>query len=971
MFGGLAPSRVDLDESQIGATLSFGPFTLSPSERRLEKNGVFHDIGSRAFEILLILLERPGELVTKQDLLSRVWPDIFIEESSLRVHVANLRKSLGDDGRDVRYITNVPGRGYCFVATVRKAFGGAVEHPEPKAQEHRANDLPLGLNRMIGRDDDVVSIARSLIERRFVTIVGPGGMGKTSVGLAVARAAAGGFKDGVVFFDLSQISEGRLVASTLSSMLGVSVHSSEVLPILQSHLANRACLIVLDCCEHVVGAAAQLAEELIVACPRVNILATSREALRAEGEYVYTLEPLRVPVLDHDSSSDNILRFPAAQLLVERITTHGTAVEICEETAKQIAEICNRLDGIPLAIELASSGIGNLGLGGMVEVLDNRLHMGFQGRRTALPRHQTLQALLDWSYNLLPPTEQLVLQRLAIFVGPFSLDAAQAVATCADLDDGMVIDAVFNLVSKSLISNATADASPRFRLLDTTRAYALNKLIQSEAHHQTARAHRDYLTRRLRTINLSPHAVRDHNPTRFQGEDLGEVRSALDWSFDREGNPKSGLALSAAATGLFIELSLLSECGDWTTRSLDLIDESTIGTEVEMQLQAASGISCMFVRGNTQQAQDALIRGLSLASALNQPHYQLQLLGVLNIFYCRLCNYSAALEIAKRSSEIADRLNTPLARAISAGMIGTAHHLGGDQSSSQASFDAALLEPSTKSRLNTLRVGYDHRLRDMIFLARTLWLRGSPRRGCDLALEAIAEAAEMDHSVSNCITLVYAIPMFIWHGDTATAASLTEQLIAYADKHSLRPYVAAGLGLKGQLAVIDGRPREGLNLLRRAIVTLEMERYHILASVFFGALSSALTAIGGTAEAAEMIGRAVARDASSGDVVSIYTAELLRVKGDVLAACEGHDPQEVIACYRRAISIAKEQTALGWELRAVLSLHAYCSDVDGLDTLDHIRVLCDRYEEDSDTVDLALARAHLAKALDLSERLPA
>jgi predicted ATPase/DNA-binding winged helix-turn-helix (wHTH) protein/tetratricopeptide (TPR) repeat protein len=971
MFGGstvILRTGVDPEEHQVGLPVAFGPFTLYPGERRLERDGAFHEIGSRAFEILAALLERPGELITKQDLLSRVWPDIFIEESSLRVHVANLRKALGDDGKEVRYITNVPGRGYCFVAPVRKVSARKPDTSDIEPQESRGGNLPAGLGRMIGREAAVASIVRNLKHRRFVTIVGPGGMGKTSVGIAVAHVAGGHFDSGVFFLDLGQISEGRLVASTLSSMLGASVHSKDVIPVLLGHLGNRSCLIVLDCCEHVVEAAAELAEQIIAVCPGVSVLATSREALRAEGEFVHVLDPLQMPVMDRDLSARNVLTFPAAQLLVERMGANSAAVEICDQTAGRIAEICTRLDGIPLAIELASAGIGNLGLAGMVEVLDSRLHMVFQGRRTALPRHQTLQALLDWSYNLLSPAEQRVLQRLSIFVGSFSLDAVQAVVTDADISDSMAIDAVFSLVSKSLLATSTAEASPRFRLLDTTRAYALSKLICCDAHDIIARAHRDYLARKLRLINLSPPPAGAASSDRFRADDLGDVRAALAWSFSSKANSKNGLPLSAAATGLFIELSLLSECGDWTGRSLELLDEATVGSEIEMQLQAAAGISCMFVKGNTQQAQDSLIRALSLATSLEQSYYQLQLLGVLNIFYCRLCNYSAALEIAKRSAEIAEELNTPLARAISAGMIGTAHHLGGDQAGSQASFEAALVESTTSRRLNTLRVGYDHRLRDKIFLARTLWLRGSPRRGSELALEAIEEAGMMDHSVSNCITLVYAAPLFIWNGDTETATLLTDRLIAYAEKHSLRPYVAAGLGLKGQLAVLDGRSKEGLNLLRRAIVTLEMERYHILASVFFGALSSALTAAGETAEASDMINRAVARDTSSAGMefgtTSIYSAELLRVKGDVLAMRQGHDPAEVLECYRRAAEISRHQSALGWELRAALSLYEYVAGTEeAVTALEHIKSLCDRYERGSVTADLERARKHLAAVL--------
>ncbi|MGO7733127.1 ATP-binding protein [Rhizobium leguminosarum] len=609
---------------------------------------------------------------------------------------------------------------------------------------------------------------------------------------------------------------------------------------------------------------------------------------------------------------------------------------------------------------MASSAIGKLGLQGMLEVLDSRLHMAFPGRRTALPRHQTLQGLLDWSYDLLTRTEQMVLERLSVFVGAFSLDAAQAVANDAKVDDSGVVEAIFSLVSKTLVATSTVHGSPRFRLLDTTRAYAFNKLVQSNDHAATAIRHRRHFARRLEIANLSTLPLAQAANNTVRADDLGDIRAALTWSFSAARDASEGLALAAASTGLFIQLSLLVECGEWTEKALGELDEATAGTTIEMQLQAGAGIASMFVKGNTQEAQDALTRGLALASSLDQPYYQLQLLGIITIFYCRLCDYADALKIAKQSRQIAERLNTPIARSVSAGMIGTAYHLAGDQAASQASFDSALIEPFALRQGETLRVGYDHRLRDLIFLARTNWLRGNPKTGAELAMQALDEAAHLDHSVSTCITLVYGAPLFIWSGDTDVAAPLVDRLIDHAGKHSLRPYVAAGLGLKGQLAVLDGRPGEGLGLLRRAIVTLEMERYHILASVFFGAVATALTAIGQIDDAVEMIARALQRRSRNQDAPvsnSIFTAELLRIKGEILKSCQRSDASAVTECLRKAIDVAQTQSALGWELRATLSLHDHRLGMpDEIDLRQRLKVLCERFEPGSRTNDLVVAR---------------
>jgi predicted ATPase/DNA-binding winged helix-turn-helix (wHTH) protein len=942
---------LDEERSQRKDIISFGPFRLFATERLLEKDGVALNLGCRALDLLIALVERATEVVNKRELMARVWPNLVVDEGSLRFHIASLRKVLAGGQSGVRYVANVAGRGYCFVAPISRSAS------QPPLAEifvaDRAAKLPARLLRMVGRDETVQSISAQLLGERFVTVVGPGGIGKTTVAVSVAHAKLAEFGGAVHFVELGALDDPSLVPSAIASILGLSINSDCPIQALLSFVRDQRMLLVLDSCEHVIETAAAVAERIFREALQVHILATSRESLRVEGEQVHRLPPLGCPPDAAGLKAAEAMSFPAVRLFVERVTASGNHFVLSDTDAPIVADLCRRLDGIALAVELAATRVAALGVRGTAALLDSQLRLLWQGRRTAPPRHQTLGATLDWSHNLLSEFERVVLRRLAVFVGTFSLEAAQSVAE-NPIDHGQIVEAVASLVAKSLVATEIGATSVRYRLLDTTRAYAQGKLIQSGEATAVALRHATYYRELLERTDSAASQLSTHTVPAVHREHVSNIRAALEWTFSAQGDLDLGTALAAASAPLFLEMSLLSECRVWMERSIAVQDACPWDARREMEIQAALALSLMFTKRDCEEICAAVVRGLALAEELRYPLLQLRLLSARHFSLTRSGDFRGALALAQRSEAVAKMIPDPAATVMAEWMLGISYHFIGTQCRAREHCETSLHPQASRHgklihyhRISTLH--RRSRRAASVALARALWLLGYADRAVRIARQTLDEAGRLAHPVNLCNCLIYAVSVFLWIGDWPAAEALIERLIAHAERHSLAPHHAVGVGLKGELSLRRGDVDDGIRLLRTCLETLPAD------PVFTGNLAEGLATAGQFDEAMAVIDEDIAHGERNGE--SFHTPEMFRIKGDVLASAPGANLSEAEDWLSRSLELARRQSALAWELRTATSFALLRRKQDRHDEAHAaLAAVYDRFTEGFETSDLRAAR---------------
>jgi predicted ATPase/DNA-binding winged helix-turn-helix (wHTH) protein len=592
---------------------NFAEFRLLPRLRRLERqDGTIVQLGGRSFDLLLALLEDRENFVSKEQLLSRVWPNLVVEDNNLAVAVSSLRKALGQDA-----IATVARRGYRLVPEVQVEGVSPAEIPaEPSARPK--HNLPSRASALIGRDQEQADLAQLLADHRLVTLTGPGGIGKTSLALEATRKAQFGLDTVVVLVEFAALSDGALVAPTVAAALGISlVAERPPLDLLRTELADRRLLLVLDNCEHVVAAAASLADAIMTGAPGVSILATSREPLGLPLERLYRLTPLTLPA---DDSIAAIEASAAGALLISRARAvdHGFRLEA--RNAEPIARICRRLDGIPLALEFAAARMPVFGAETIAARLDERFRILCSGSRMALPRHQTLRATLDWSHDLLGEAERIVFRRLGIFAGGCTLEAAEQVVADQVLTGWQVVEPLAGLVSKSLVILDSKPAVPRYCLLETTRAYALEKLDEAGETGTLTRRLTQFLVERFDSAYDSWQTTPDARWLAIHGPELDNVRIALDWSFGATGAPELGQALAGSAHMLWREQALFSEARQRIGAAVDRLDKHTPPT-IAARLWLALGDAWAII--DQPRGLSAREHAAAISRSLNEP----QLLG--------------------------------------------------------------------------------------------------------------------------------------------------------------------------------------------------------------------------------------------------------------------------------------------------------------------------------------------------------
>ncbi len=931
--------------------VTFGPFTLSPSARLLLRDGEPVVLGSRPLDLLISLVERAGEVVSHQELLSRAWPGLTVDPVNLRVSIAHLRHVLGDRARGERYVATVPGRGYCFVAPVA-GDASPARVTAVGALQAGAGNPPPQIPHVVGREADIVELCRLLALQRFISVVGSGGLGKTTVALAMAHAASDGF-EAIFFVELGVLAEPALVAATVASAVGVAIKTEDPVPDLLALIAGRRVLIVLDSCEHIIDAAGEIAERIFLGTPLAHLVVTSREALRVEGEFVYLLQPLAAPLDDPDLSAAEAMAAPAVRLCMERAVASGRQSPLRDEEARLVADICRRLDGVPLALELAGGQIATYGVRGAAELLDSQLQLSWRGRRSALPRHQTLQRMLDWSYDLLSQEERATLTRLSIFVGSFTLDAARAIASSGDADPLTAAAAILNLVDKSLLSASVVGEAAQLRLMDTTRAYAATKLAGDGEADRLAARHARYYAAALEKARIAHEAGAD--PDRPPGT-IDNVRAALNWCFTPSGDPGTGARLAANAARLFLDRSLLTECRHWCDCALKTSPEDGL---LHLDLREALAISGLYTLGNSTEVRNAIEEALQLARSLGLRGRELNLLTGLHMFLGLNGDFGAAVEVAERGMSIASKVGGPDGVAMAQWMRGSACHFLGDQAGALRHFGKETGLWATATVTSYRFFGYDHRIRSLGLLARTLWLTGSPDSAARVGLQAMEEAERLADPFGICVATNMAATVLLWRGDLASAETRLRFAYRSAERYSLGPSAANTLALLGELAIRNGDPRTGVRMLREAIASMHRMRTYTLLTRCDLSLAEGLLECGDDAGAAEAIASGLSRAEAQGG--SCDLPELMRQQAEIGLARRLLDTREAEAALQQAIELARTQQAPSLELRAASSLarlHAR-EHRDG-DAYDALIDVYGGFTEGLDTADLRTARELLA-----------
>jgi predicted ATPase/DNA-binding winged helix-turn-helix (wHTH) protein len=899
-------NAVELSGSR--SAVAFGPFRLLPGRGVLLKGDIECRLGSRALDILVCLVERAGATVTKRDLISRAWPDTFVHEANLRVHVAALRKALGDGRAGMRYIVNVMGRGYCFVAPVTP-----IDQPQlgaPRAA--RQTNLPAPLSQIIGREATAAAIALQIPARRCVTIAGPGGIGKTAVAIMAAERLIDAYDDGVWFVDLSALADHSPVAPAVAAVLALSTSAINPLLAIVALLRDRRMLLVLDNCEHVIKAVAEMAEAMLRGAPGVAVLTTSREPLRATTEWVHWLAPMSVPPQSEGLTAAQALTFPAVELFVQCASASLEGFDLTDADAPVVATICRGLDGLPLAIELAAARVDLFGIRGLMTVLDDPFLLLAEGRRTAMPRQRSLLQTLQWSYRLLSPIEQRVLHRLAVFRGQFTLDGALAVAAGDGLTVEEVYSGVLTLSAKSLLVTDVSGTSPQaqHRLLHIVRSFIIQKQSGADVGEKLPRRHASYIRTLLETAQTDWTRLERNEWLAIYGRTIDDVRGAIDWAFSSRGDLSLGVLLTALAVPLGFQLSLVHEFRALVERALmhtgPLVPPQPIA---EMRLNIVLSNLVHNSSGPVNARTATMKRAFDIASELPDEIYRVEPLIGWATAQQGVGDYDSGHELATKALEIGQTANNPEATLAAERLLAQLKHFQGDHAAARILAERVIGHPAAQLPLPYNLMPVNRHVAMRVILARISWLEGAWARADEL-IEEMLRYAKRDAAYALCPALVFAaIPISIWNGKDLEARAFTRQLSEQAARYTLGYWQDWAEAFS---AVLDGRAgcSEAVTAISDRFLSAPVQQ-------------EALTTLAET-----LITPALAMRADSG-AAGWCRAEICRAQGAWMFA--QRTPSAVDRAeemFRGALAVAGSQNAASWSLRAGISLAHLLRDTD-------------------------------------------
>lgn len=921
--------------------IQIGTLSVDFEQRDIRQHGASLRIGARALDILEVLHRASGSVVSKDDIMDAVWPGLIVEENRLQVHVATLRKALGAS-RDL--IKTVPGRGYLLVASASSgpdlvpvvdapavaAAPAVVASPDtPDVPDAPASSL---LAPLVGRDAELAQIVDMLERTPVVTLVGAGGIGKTSLAVRVAHGVRSRSRERVLFVELARASTRDDMLIALAAELGLDTPGVPDIDRIGDAFATSRCLLVLDNAEHIVDLVASLVETLTSRAGSLRVLVTSREPLHISAEAVLRMSPLAVP--DGNASADEIVRCSAVELFLERVRAAAPDCRVDEAGVRLIGDICRRLDGLPLAIELAAARVATLGLAVVASRLDDRLNLLTGGLRSALPRHQTLRATFDWSYVLLDRPARALFRRMGCFIGPFSFDAAYAVATEPGTSAADMIAVLGELVAKSLVTVEFHGAYARYRLTESTRAYALEKLHNEGEFERIVARHAAYERERAPVRLVAP--VTPVTPADVPPADARAL--AVDEPMDEAVDEPADAAEAAGVpepdrlARALLEPSRMRAC---TARAREVLDELDTGAADpvdaarEMRLRAACASALLHTDGDALAAAAMWDRTLGLAAHIGDDAFDARaLVGLWNTMLT-LSDIHESLRYATRFERAAERRGDRSQRLLANTMVATSLHYFGEHAQARERLEAATAELADvgESPCAQAALGVDMATLGRTMLIRLLWMQGEPEHAMRVAAQAVEHARRGPSPLALCIVLgAAAVPIALRYGDHDISSDYLATLRTTADAHGFDIWRSHAECLTGQFDIQAGHPGAGLARLEPALRRVEASGFRRVLAPLTVAYAEGLVRTGRADEACTRLDATLARCRAHGE--HLFVPELLRVRGvamleqartvgaDLAVAYEADGHRHL----QMAIQTANAQGAAMWALRGSLDL---------------------------------------------------
>lgn len=797
---------------------------------------------------------------------------------------------------------------------------------------------------LVGRDEIINSLANQSVRRQLVTIVGPAGVGKSSVASAIAGHTADRYANGTVFVDLASVDDERPLELALAAALGIPPAASYPTSSLIAYLSPMELLLVVDNCEHLVGPLAYLTEEIVRCAPKVDVLVTSREPLRCSGEWLYRLSPLRVPSESPPTSVDQALHSPAVCLFVESATRSLSGFRLSDANMATVVGICRELDGIPLAIQLVAARVRNFSVEELARAVSRQPLLLARGWRSAnVSHHASLQSALDWTYTRLSAEEQLVFRRLAVFRGAFCAYSATEVAGVSEQERARLPDILLSLAEKSLVGSDSAEPRTPYRLLHVARSYALEKLIATGELNSLLRRHASHYSSALsNSMEQGTLTSREEWLDRYRYA-LDDIRAALEWAFSDSGDPDIAAQLTVASLPVMFHLCLVEEFQRWIDTALQVLERSGAHTLIP-QARLHLALCSMYVNIGCQQ--DGVVfesaqRAVDTADRIGDELLPMMARITQIICHVERGNPAAAVQLTAQLGPLVARARDPFIGAMFDRVSAQAHHFNGDLAKARTHAQRALQYARQPVAVPIMYSTYsvDHRVSMRIILARSAWLEGRADDAAQIANEGV-ELARRDRPFTLAQVLAMcACPIAFWRGDLAAARTFTAELLQCGRRYGLQASVEFSRCYRLILGQLDGEDTALLGLA------------HPVSSLQFDHLATVSD---------QWLNGAMLARAEQG-LTGWCTAEILRRHGErLLRKSEPGASRAADERFQQALGLARAQGAHAWEVRILMSLvrlHRHGARYDS--SLQELKIAYERLQGGQDDADTVEARALL------------